>query len=75
MKNISVCGANCGECKFFQQCGGCTKVEGKVFYRQGQQCPIYVCAINKPSHDCSKCDILKCKTFVGTKDPKMTYEQ
>ena len=75
MKNISVCGANCGECKFFQQCGGCAKVEGKVFYRQGQQCPVYTCAITKPSHDCSKCNILKCKTFVGKKDPKMTNEQ
>ena len=35
MKNISVCDANCGECKMFTMCGGCNKVKGKVFYRQG----------------------------------------
>ena len=75
MKNISVCGANCGECKMFAMCGGCNKVKGKVFYRQGQQCPVYACASKMPSGDCSKCDILKCKIFVGTKDPKMTDEQ
>ena len=67
VKNISVCGAT--------MCGGCNKVKGKVFYRQGQQCPVYACASKMPSGDCSKCDILKCKIFVGTKDPKMTDEQ
>ena len=74
-KQISACGADCGACEFFNQCGGCAKVEGKVFYRGEEVCPIYDCASKKRSKNCSECDILSCKTYMGQKDPKLTDEQ
>lgn len=74
-KQISACGADCGACKFLEQCGGCFKSEGKVFYRGGKVCPIYDCASSKSSKNCKECDILNCEVYMGQKDPSMTDEQ
>ena len=74
-RQISACGADCGACNFFKQCGGCTKVEGKVFYRNGDVCPIYNCAAKKKAKNCGECDILNCKTYMAQKDPRLTDEQ
>ena len=60
---------------FFKQCGGCVKVEGKVFYRNVDVCPIYNCADKKKSKNCGECDILNCKTYMAQKDPRLTDEQ
>ena len=74
-KVISACGADCSACDSFKVCGGCTKCEGKVFYRNGEVCPIYDCASKKDCKDCSKCSILDCDVYMGQKDPRITDEQ
>ena len=74
-KIIAACGADCAACDSFAQCGGCSKVDGKVFYRQGEVCPIYDCASKKECKNCGNCDILDCKTYMGQKDPRLTDEQ
>ncbi len=74
-KMIAACGADCSACDSLPQCGGCSKAEGKVFYRGGAVCPIYDCASKKNRQDCSECSIKDCSTYMGQKDPRMTDEQ
>ena len=74
----SPCGAVCAECaRFPAECGGCRKIEGKVFWLQytGQQvCAVYDCCVNgKKQTDCAACGELPCARF--TADPTISPEE
>lgn len=73
----SPCGTKCAECaRFPAECGGCRKIEGKVFWLEyvGRDvCPIYECCGNKGMKNCGACDALPCEKFM--KDPSISDEQ
>lgn len=72
---ISMCGADCSACKSFKKCGGCKNAKGKVFYLEGNTCPLYECAAKKTCKNCGGCDIKQCKKFMSYKDPSMSEEE
>lgn len=74
----SPCGAVCAECALFPaKCGGCRKIEGKVYWLQyaGMDiCPVYGCCVHgKGQKDCGACPDLPCEKF--TRDPTVSDEQ
>lgn len=74
----SPCGAVCTGCgRFPKECGGCRKIEGKVFWLQyaGMPiCPIYSCCVQeRKMKDCGSCGNLPCSRFV--KDPTVSDDQ
>lgn len=78
MSNISVCGANCGECYCYgKMCSGCNECEGKVFHAaEGQACPIYECTVNlNKLKNCGECSKVPCEIWLKTRDPKFSDEE
>ena len=78
MKNISVCGTDCGACYCFgKMCKGCNDCEGKVFHAPEEKaCPIYECVRgDKGFSDCGKCGEVPCKIWLSTRDPKFSDEE
>ena len=74
--NISVCGADCGECRYLKEkkCKGCSKSEGKVFHcPKGEECAIYACCIYDRGYEsCIDCADIPCSIWKKTRDPKMS---
>ena len=51
MANCSVCGIDCGACKFReeQNCAGCKAIQGQVFWGA---CELYACNAEKEQEHC-----------------------
>jgi hypothetical protein len=77
--NISVCGADCGECSCLKDkiCKGCNKSEGKVFHcPKGEECGIYYCCvIDRGYESCLDCPDIPCDIWKKTRDPKLSDEE
>ena len=61
MKNIpSYCGIDCKTCEYKdkENCSGCKKVKGKVFWGQ---CQVASCCIEKELDNCGLCTDFPCK--------------
>ncbi|MBR6044617.1 MAG: DUF3795 domain-containing protein [Ruminococcus sp.] len=75
-KNISVCGADCGACSFFEKkmCKGCSASEGKVFHcPEGKECAIYHCCVSENYYgSCIECADIPCAVWKKTRDPNMS---
>lgn len=74
----SPCGAVCAECNLFPaKCGGCRKIEGKVYWLQYagfDVCPVYGCCVHgKGQKNCGACPDLPCEKFM--RDPTVSDEQ
>lgn len=78
---LSVCGANCQTCPYFQQknCKGCNLIKGEVFWAKmvsAEICPVYDCVVNKHKYNhCGFCDELPCKLWKDLKDPSLSDEE
>lgn len=78
MKNISVCGTDCGTCDYFgKMCKGCNDCEGKVFHApEGKACPLYECVRNdKGMQNCGQCKEAPCRIWYSTRDPHFSDEE
>lgn len=75
---LAPCGANCTECPYEKDCGGCFAISGKPFYIKDfgmDACPLYDCPVNKKGYrTCGECPELPCKSFYDWKDPSMSDE-
>lgn len=60
MADYSICGIDCGSCKFQkeQHCTGCKNSKGKVFWGI---CELYNCNADKNQAHCGKCDDFPCE--------------
>ena len=67
--NISVCGADCGNCSCLKEkiCKGCSK---------GEECAIYYCCvIDRGYESCIDCPDIPCDVWKKVRDPKLTDEE
>lgn len=53
----TICGVDCGECMFKDNCGGCGKTNGRPF---GGECVVAVCCKTKGHEYCAKCADAEC---------------
>lgn len=77
-KNISCCGADCGDCSFYgNPCMGCNEALGRVFHApEGKECPIYYCCrVQNSFHSCGECEKLPCNVIMGTRDPNLSEDE
>ncbi len=81
VKIISICGADCAECKFYLNlCNGCVKDKGQPFWCadifEDKTCPIFKCAIHEKKHNhCGECDKIPCNIYFELKDPESSEEE
>ena len=77
LSTVSRCGANCLTCYCFgEMCKGCNACDGHVFHmKEGERCPIYVCAGEKGYADCGGCPDAPCDIWRRTRDPKFSDEE
>ncbi|MFR7981157.1 MAG: helix-hairpin-helix domain-containing protein [Bacteroides thetaiotaomicron] len=73
----SPCGAKCIDCPSFpNECKGCKKIKGKVFWLQytgDDICPIWKCCKEEKRKNCGGCPHLPCSRFM--KDPSISDEE
>ncbi|WP_322199476.1 DUF3795 domain-containing protein [Acutalibacter intestini] len=72
MANCSVCGIDCGACKFReeQNCAGCKAIQGQVFWGA---CELYACNAEKEQEHCGKCPQFPCgklKEWAAAENPE-----
>ena len=60
MTDFSVCGIDCGACRFLKEgkCAGCRRIAGKVFWGE---CELYLCNAEKNQEHCGKCGQFPCE--------------
>lgn len=54
----TICGVDCSECGFKENCGGCKATNGHPF---GEPCMIAQCCNNNGNDECNKFCLLSCK--------------
>lgn len=74
-RDISVCGADCGNCTYLPQCKGCNGCKGAVFYCEGKECPIHSCVKSKSLKNCIHCSLYPCALYLNMRDPKMSDKE
>ncbi len=72
MSDYSVCGIDCGSCRFRveQACKGCREIKGRVFWGE---CELYKCNAQKSQEHCGKCKDFPCgklKQWAESENPE-----
>ncbi len=67
----SICGIDCGSCRFKaeQSCRGCRENKGRVFWGE---CELYKCSTDKSLEHCGKCSSFPCpklKEWANSENP------
>jgi hypothetical protein len=75
----SVCGLNCGGCKYLDNgCNGCNAEKGAPFWTGlvgAPVCPVYgCCAEEKKLEHCGLCGEVPCERFTRYRDPEHSDE-